>query len=125
MERTDSLLRVLKITHQASQDNPDELTWRPVLRHFTQLDAEQCRLDGCGYVRRLRRPRSPERRCVLTAITAPVAEPGLYRMAPASDPSLDIRVAEALLKTALHPEARAAIRQRLCLQDNRKDSAHG
>jgi uncharacterized alpha-E superfamily protein len=44
LERTDSLLRILKITHQASQDNPDDLTWRPVLRLFTQLDEEQCRL---------------------------------------------------------------------------------
>lgn len=43
MERTDSLLRILKITHQASQDNPDDLTWRPVLRLFTQLDEEQCK----------------------------------------------------------------------------------
>jgi uncharacterized alpha-E superfamily protein len=41
MERTDSLLRVLKINHQASQDNPEELTWRPVLRLFTHLDEEE------------------------------------------------------------------------------------
>jgi uncharacterized alpha-E superfamily protein len=42
MERTDSLLRILKISHQASQDNPDEMTWRPVLRLYTSLDPEQC-----------------------------------------------------------------------------------
>lgn len=41
MERTDSLLRILKINHQASQDNPEELIWRPVLRLFTQLSEEQ------------------------------------------------------------------------------------
>lgn len=42
MERTDSVLRILKINHQASQDNPEETSWRPVLRLFTQLDEEQC-----------------------------------------------------------------------------------
>jgi uncharacterized alpha-E superfamily protein len=42
MERTDSLLRILKINHQASQDNPEELTWRPVLRLFTTLSEEEC-----------------------------------------------------------------------------------
>ncbi len=42
MERTDSLLRILKINHQASQDNPEELTWRPVLRLFTSLSEEEC-----------------------------------------------------------------------------------
>lgn len=41
MERTDSILRVLKINHQASQDNPEEFTWRPVLRLFTQLPEDQ------------------------------------------------------------------------------------
>ncbi len=42
MERTDSLLRILKINHQASQDNPEEVTWRPVLRLFTQLSDAEC-----------------------------------------------------------------------------------
>lgn len=41
MERTDSVLRILKISHQASQDNPDEVTWRPVLRLYTSLTSEQ------------------------------------------------------------------------------------
>lgn len=41
MERTDSLLRILKIAHQASQDDPEENTWRPVLRLFTQLTDEK------------------------------------------------------------------------------------
>jgi uncharacterized alpha-E superfamily protein len=37
MERTDSILRVLKINHQASQDDPEEFTWEPVLKIFTSL----------------------------------------------------------------------------------------
>lgn len=41
MERTDSILRVLKINHQASLDDPEEYTWRPVLRLFTQLEEEE------------------------------------------------------------------------------------
>lgn len=41
MERTDSILRVLKINHQASQDDPEDFTWRPVLRLFTQLDEDK------------------------------------------------------------------------------------
>lgn len=43
MERTDSVLRILKISHQTSQDNPDEVTWRQVLRLYTKLDEEQRR----------------------------------------------------------------------------------
>ncbi|MEI9918219.1 MAG: alpha-E domain-containing protein [Bacteroidota bacterium] len=42
MERTDSLLRILKINHQTGQDDPEQLTWRPVLRLFTQLSEEEC-----------------------------------------------------------------------------------
>ena len=42
MERTDSLLRILKINHQTAQDDPEQLTWRPMLRLFTQLSEEQC-----------------------------------------------------------------------------------
>jgi uncharacterized alpha-E superfamily protein len=41
MERTDSILRILKINHQASQDNPEEFTWGPVLRIFTSLEESQ------------------------------------------------------------------------------------
>jgi uncharacterized alpha-E superfamily protein len=44
MERTDSLLRILTINHQASQDDPDQLTWRPVLRLFTTLKEEECQV---------------------------------------------------------------------------------
>jgi uncharacterized alpha-E superfamily protein len=42
MERADSVLRILKINHQASQDNPDDVTWGPVLRLFTGLSADRC-----------------------------------------------------------------------------------
>jgi uncharacterized alpha-E superfamily protein len=38
MERTDSILRILKINHQWSQDNPEEFTWGPILRSFTTLE---------------------------------------------------------------------------------------
>jgi uncharacterized alpha-E superfamily protein len=41
MERTDSLLRILKINHQTSQDDAEQLTWRPMLRSFTQLADEE------------------------------------------------------------------------------------
>ena len=37
MERTDSILRMLKINYASSQDNP-EFSWRPVLRIFFGLD---------------------------------------------------------------------------------------
>src|SRR5689334_4655545 len=38
IERTDSILRILKINHQASQDNPEDFTWGPILRSFTTLE---------------------------------------------------------------------------------------
>lgn len=41
LERTDSVLRMLKINHQASQDDPEDFTWRPVLRIFTSLPDDQ------------------------------------------------------------------------------------
>jgi uncharacterized alpha-E superfamily protein len=41
MERTDSILRILKINHQAAQDDPEEFTWRPVLKIFTALPDEE------------------------------------------------------------------------------------
>jgi uncharacterized alpha-E superfamily protein len=37
MERTDSMMRMLKINYASSQDNP-EFSWRPVLRIFFGLD---------------------------------------------------------------------------------------
>jgi len=49
MERTDSILRICKINHQASQDNPDELSWGAVLRIFTSLDeAEISKMETNG-----------------------------------------------------------------------------
>ena len=41
MERTDSILRMLKINYASSQDNPDEFSWRPVLRIFGNLEEEE------------------------------------------------------------------------------------
>lgn len=49
MERTDSILRILKINHQSSQDTPEEFSWRPVLKLFTHLEEEQLKgLDKNG-----------------------------------------------------------------------------
>src|SRR5690349_8202517 len=41
MERTDSILRMLKINHLSSQDDPDEFTWAPVLKIFSDIDDAQ------------------------------------------------------------------------------------
>lgn len=41
MERTDSILRMLKVNHASSQDDIHEFTWKPVLKIFTYLDDEQ------------------------------------------------------------------------------------
>lgn len=41
MERTDSILRILIINHQSSQDNPEDFTWRPMLRIFSTLEEEE------------------------------------------------------------------------------------
>jgi len=41
MERTDSVLRMLKINYNSSQDAPQDFTWHPVLRIFTSLDEEE------------------------------------------------------------------------------------
>ena len=38
MERTDGILRMLKINYASSQDDAGEFTWRPVLRIFTYMD---------------------------------------------------------------------------------------
>lgn len=40
MERTDSIMRVLKTHYASSQDSGAEFTWRPVLKIFTHLDEE-------------------------------------------------------------------------------------
>jgi len=41
MERTDSILRMLKINYASSQDNQDEFSWRPVLRIFGSLEENE------------------------------------------------------------------------------------
>lgn len=41
MERTDSMLRMLKINHLSSQDDPEEFTWAPVLEIFSNIDDTQ------------------------------------------------------------------------------------
>jgi uncharacterized alpha-E superfamily protein len=40
MERTDSIMRMLKTNYASSQDSIQEFTWRPVLKIFTFLDDE-------------------------------------------------------------------------------------
>jgi uncharacterized alpha-E superfamily protein len=41
MERTDSILRVLKTNYASSQDTSENFTWRPVLKIFTYLEEEE------------------------------------------------------------------------------------
>jgi uncharacterized alpha-E superfamily protein len=41
MERTDGILRMLKINYASSQDDAQEFSWKPVLRIFTYLDEER------------------------------------------------------------------------------------
>jgi uncharacterized alpha-E superfamily protein len=38
IERTDSTLRTLMINHLSAQDNPEEFTWRPLLRIFSNME---------------------------------------------------------------------------------------
>ena len=38
IERTDSTLRTLMINHLSAQDNPEEFTWRPLLRIFSTME---------------------------------------------------------------------------------------
>lgn len=40
LERTDSILRILKINYASSQDSPEDFSWTPVLRIFGRLDDE-------------------------------------------------------------------------------------
>lgn len=41
MERTDSILRILKINYASSQDNVDDFTWAPVLKIFGSLEEHE------------------------------------------------------------------------------------
>ena len=38
MERTDSILKILKINYASSQDDVQAFSWKPVLKIFTFLD---------------------------------------------------------------------------------------
>src|SRR3954471_23151095 len=40
LERTDGILRMLKINYASSQDDSNDFTWRPVLKIFSHLDDE-------------------------------------------------------------------------------------
>jgi len=40
MERTDSIMRMLKTNYASSQDNIQEFSWRPVLRIFSYLEED-------------------------------------------------------------------------------------
>jgi uncharacterized alpha-E superfamily protein len=41
MERTDSIMRMLKINYASSQDSGQNHTWKPVLKIFTYLNPEE------------------------------------------------------------------------------------
>ncbi|HEY5824346.1 MAG TPA: alpha-E domain-containing protein, partial [Cyclobacteriaceae bacterium] len=41
MERTDGILRMLKINYTSSQDDSTDFTWRPALRVFSYLDEKE------------------------------------------------------------------------------------
>jgi uncharacterized alpha-E superfamily protein len=41
MERTDSIMRVLKTNYASSQDSGQDFTWKPVLKIFTYLDDDE------------------------------------------------------------------------------------
>jgi uncharacterized alpha-E superfamily protein len=46
IERTDGILRMLKINYASSQDDSEEFTWKPVLKIFSHLDeAEIAKLE--------------------------------------------------------------------------------
>jgi uncharacterized alpha-E superfamily protein len=46
MERTDGILRMLKINYASSQDDPQEFSWKPVLRIFTYLADDSSESPG-------------------------------------------------------------------------------
>ena len=41
LERTDNILRILIMNHQSSQDNPEEFSWKPMLKIFSELDDDK------------------------------------------------------------------------------------
>jgi len=44
LERTDGILRMLKINYASSQDDIQEFSWKPVLRIFSYIEEEQSRI---------------------------------------------------------------------------------
>src|ERR1700710_2976394 len=40
LERTDGILRMLKINYASSQDDFNDVSWKPVLKTFTYIDEE-------------------------------------------------------------------------------------
>lgn len=46
VERTDGILRMLKINYASSQDDLHEFSWMPVLKIFTYLEEEQYEIIG-------------------------------------------------------------------------------
>ena len=40
MERTDGILRMLKINYASSQDDTQEFSWKPALKIFTFLEED-------------------------------------------------------------------------------------
>ena len=46
MERSDGILRMLKINYASSQDTVQEFTWEPVIRIFTGSEDEEVKLLG-------------------------------------------------------------------------------
>ncbi|HSZ86934.1 MAG TPA: alpha-E domain-containing protein, partial [Puia sp.] len=46
MERSDGILRMLKINYASSQDDIQEFSWKPVLRIFTYLKDEEANNIG-------------------------------------------------------------------------------
>ena len=43
IERSDGMLRMLKINYNSSQDTVQEFTWEPVIRIFSGEDEEEAR----------------------------------------------------------------------------------
>src|ERR1700753_1081031 len=46
MERTDGILRMLKINYASSQDDIQEFSWKPVLKIFSHLQEEEINKIG-------------------------------------------------------------------------------
>ncbi len=49
MERSDDILRMLKINYAASQDDVQEFSWMPILKIFTFLKEEEAKQMAIQY----------------------------------------------------------------------------